>query len=435
MSGFNGLGMHLGNLSRLSKAKTRSICPENPTGGKGQAAMATEGTGAAAARDLGRGWKISPSIRIAPGETATIADIEGPGAIQHIWMTPTGNWRFTILRVFWDDSPIPSVEAPVGDFFASGWGEFAQVSALPICVNPGSAFNSYFEMPFRKRARITIENIADEPMTLYYQVNYTLTEVPDDAAYFHAHFRRANPIPYKTDYTVIDGIAGEGQFVGMYLAWGQNNNGWWGEGEVKFFIDGDDEFPTIATTGLEDYFGGILQFRPIAEARPGPGDLHHPLCRLPPGDPPEFRLPHPVSDGHVPVPCDGPGPLRTRPQDHGPGPRLGLQRTLPADAGRRRLRRLLVPDAAGAEAAAASGARVPARRLGIALVLAGAVDRREPAFAADDPAFLRRPEVARRIVEGAEHDLDLARRQMEETRPAVRDKNSARRRRASRHAP
>lgn len=262
MSGFNGLGMHLGNLSRLSKARTRSICAENPTGEKGKAAMATEGTGAHAARDLGRGWKISPSIRIEPGETATIADIEGPGAIQHIWMTPTGNWRFTILRIYWDDSDIPSVEAPVGDFFASGWGEFAQVTSLPVCVNPGSAFNCYWEMPFRKRCRITMTNIADEQMTLYYQIDYTLTEVPDDVAYFHAHFRRTNPIPYKTDYTVIDGIEGEGQFVGMYLAWGQNNNGWWGEGEVKFFMDGDTEFPTIASTGLEDYFGGSYNFDP-----------------------------------------------------------------------------------------------------------------------------------------------------------------------------
>jgi len=262
MSGFNGLGMHLGNLSRLSTAKTRSISAENPTGEKGKAAMATEGTGAWAARDLGRGWKVSPSIVIAPGETATIADIEGPGAIQHIWMTPTGTWRFAILRICWDGSDVPSVETPVGDFFACGWGEFAQVSALPLCVNPGSAFNSYWEMPFRKRARITIENIADEPMTLYYQVNFTLTQVPDDAAYFHAHFRRVNPIPYKTDYSVIDGVAGQGQFVGMYLAWGQNNNGWWGEGEVKFYLDGDDEFPTIATTGLEDYFGGSYNFDP-----------------------------------------------------------------------------------------------------------------------------------------------------------------------------
>jgi hypothetical protein len=261
MASFNGLGLHLGNLSQLSSAKTRSISPENFTGKKGGGALATEGTGAHAARDMGKGWKISPSVVIKSGETFTIADIEGPGAVQQIWMTPTGNWRFSILRIYWDDSDIPSVECPLGDFFASGWGEFAQVSALPICVNPGSAFNCYWEMPFRKRCVMTVTNIADDAMTLYYQINYVLTEVPDEAAYFHAQFRRTNPIPYKEVYTVVDGIRGRGQFVGMYLAWGQNNNLWWGEGEVKFYLDGD-EHPTICSTGLEDYFCGSYNFDP-----------------------------------------------------------------------------------------------------------------------------------------------------------------------------
>lgn len=258
---FNGLGLHLGNLSHLSSAKTRSISPENFTGKKGGGALATEGTGAHAARDMGKGWKISPSVVIKSGETFTIADIEGPGAIQQIWMTPTGNWRFSILRIYWDGSDIPSVECPLGDFFACGWGEFAQVSALPVCVNPGSAFNCYWEMPFRKRCVMTVTNIADDAMTLYYQINYALTEVPDEAAYFHAQFRRTNPIPYKEVYTVVDGIKGRGQFVGMYLAWGQNNNLWWGEGEVKFYLDGD-EHPTICSTGLEDYFCGSYNFDP-----------------------------------------------------------------------------------------------------------------------------------------------------------------------------
>ena len=261
MASFNGLGLHLGNLSQLSSAKTRSISPENFTGKKGGGALATEGTGAHAARDMGKGWKISPSVVIKSGETFTIADIEGPGAVQQIWMTPTGNWRFSILRIYWDGSDIPSVECPLGDFFACGWGEFAQVSALPICVNPGSAFNCYWEMPFRKRCVMTVTNIADEAMTLYYQINYALTEVPDEAAYFHAQFRRTNPIPYKEVYTVVDGIKGRGQFVGMYLAWGQNNNLWWGEGEVKFYLDGD-EHPTICSTGLEDYFCGSYNFDP-----------------------------------------------------------------------------------------------------------------------------------------------------------------------------
>ena len=260
MAEFNGLGMHLGNLARLSTAKTRSISPENFTGEKGKGGMATEGTGAERAMDLGQGWKISPSVRIQPGETFEIADIEGPGAIQQIWLTPTGHWRYSILRMYWDDSELPAVECPVGDFFACGWGRYAQVSSLSVCVNPGSAFNCYWEMPFRHRCRMTMTNIADEAMTLYYQVNYTLTDVPDDCALFHAQFRRTNPLPYKEVYTILDGVEGQGQYVGTYMAWGVNNTGWWGEGEIKFFLDGDGEYPTICGTGTEDYFCGAYNF-------------------------------------------------------------------------------------------------------------------------------------------------------------------------------
>jgi len=257
---FNGLGMNLGNLSRLSNAKSRSISPENFTGEAGKAGMATEGTGARAARDLGQGWKISPSIPIEPGKTATLAEIDGPGAIQHIWMTPTGDWRKSILRFYWDGQEQPSVECPVGDFFCSGWGKYAQLNSLAVCVNPGSAFNCYWEMPFRKKCRITMTNVADQRMTLYYQIDYTLTEVPADAAYFHAQFRRVNPLPYKDVYTILDGVKGRGHYVGTYMAWGVNNSGWWGEGEIKFYLDDDKNFPTICGTGTEDYFCGSYNF-------------------------------------------------------------------------------------------------------------------------------------------------------------------------------
>ncbi len=221
--------------------------------------MATEGTGANAARDLGQGWKISPSIKIAAGTTVTLADINGPGAIQHIWMTPTNNWRHSILKFYWDESKNPSVECPVGDFFACGWNKYAQVSSLPVCVNPGSAFNCYWEMPFRKNCKITLTNLSDDETVLFYQIDYTLTDIPDDAAYFHAQFRRINPLPNKQIYSILDNVEGKGQYVGTYLAWGVHHDGWWGEGEVKFYLD-DDEFPTICTTGLEDYFGGSYNF-------------------------------------------------------------------------------------------------------------------------------------------------------------------------------
>ncbi|GAA4310374.1 glycoside hydrolase family 172 protein [Compostibacter hankyongensis] len=258
---FNGLDMNMGNLYRLSDAKTRSISPENHTGEPGKGGMATleNGTAKNAARDLGQGWKVNPYVHIAPGQTYTLADVSGPGAIQHIWMTPTGNWRYSILRIYWDDEKEPSVEVPVGDFFCMGWGKYAPVNSLAVCVNPGSAFNCYWTMPFRKKCRITMENINTEPMTLYYQVDYTLTDVPDDAAYFHAQFRRSNPTQGSL-HTLVDGIKGKGQYVGTYLAWGVHNNGWWGEGEIKFYIDGDSKFPTIAGTGTEDYFCGSYDF-------------------------------------------------------------------------------------------------------------------------------------------------------------------------------
>ena len=260
MASFNGLGMSLGNLSLLSSAQTRSISPENYTGEPGKGGMAIDGPARNAARDLGQGWKISPFAIVQPGAVQVLADIDGPGAIQHIWLTPTGHWRFSILRIYWDNQEQPSVECPLGDFFASAWNQYGQISSLPVCVNPRSAFNSYWEMPFRKHCRITLTNIAAEPTTVYWQMDYTLTKVPEDAAYFHAQFRRVNPLPYKSVYTILDGVTGQGHYVGTYMAWGVNNNGWWGEGEIKFYMDDDKEFPTICGTGTEDYFCGSYDF-------------------------------------------------------------------------------------------------------------------------------------------------------------------------------
>ena len=252
--------MSLKDLSIIDKAVSRSISPENFTGEKGKGGMATTGTGAACARDLGPGWKVSPSVVIKAGDTFEMADIVGPGTIEQIWMTPTGNWRFNILRIYWDDQDQPSVECPVGDFFACGWGKFAQVSSLAVCVNPGSAFNCYWPMPFQKRCRMTLENRDDKDMILYYQINYALGEIDRQAGCFHAQFRRVNPLPYQEVHTILDGVRGQGRYVGTYLAWGVNNAGWWGEGEIKFYLDGDREFPTICGTGTEDYFCGSYNF-------------------------------------------------------------------------------------------------------------------------------------------------------------------------------
>lgn len=257
---YDGLNNSLSNIYRLSNAQSYSISPENPTGEKGKGGMATEGLGAHAARELGQGWKMSPAVQIQPGQTYTLADIDGSGEIEHIWMTPTGNWRLTILRMYWDGETDPSVEVPVGDFFAMGWGKYARLSSLPVCVNPASGLNSYWPMPFRKKARLTLENLDDKPVTVFFQIDFTRTQVPADAAYFHAQFRRENPVPYKQAYTILDGVKGKGQYVGTYLAWGVHNDGWWGEGEIKFYIDGDKQFPTINGTGTEDYFNGSYDF-------------------------------------------------------------------------------------------------------------------------------------------------------------------------------
>ena len=277
MSSFNGLGLHLGNLSRLSDAESRSCSAENPTGAKGQGGRHVDPEHGPS-RDLGSGWKVRPCVGVAPGETLVLADVDGPGAVQQIWMTPTGDHRFTILRFYWDGEATPSVEVPVGDFFASAYTDFTtfrQIDSLPVCVNPGSAFNCYWEMPFRGHCRITLENVGLEPMTIFYQINYTLTEVPADAAYLHAQFRRSDPLPYKEVHTLLDGVRGQGHYVGTYMAWQVNNDGWWGEGEIKFYLDGDlpdgvvgrdvkehggECYPTICGTGTEDYFGGSYNF-------------------------------------------------------------------------------------------------------------------------------------------------------------------------------
>jgi hypothetical protein len=249
-------------LAQLSEAQTRAISPENFTGERGGGGRAVEGTGAYAARDLGPGWKISPSVNIPAGETFTLGTITGPGAIQSMWFTGRPLSRNQILRIYWDEQPIPSVECPLLDFFTVGWGctQFAQVSSLPVAVNPNNGLNCFWEMPFGRSARLTLENRATEAFTCYYQINYSLAAIEPDTAYFHAQFRRVNPLPYLATYTVLDGVSGWGQYVGTYLAVGVTNSGWWGEGEIKFFIDDDAEYPTICGTGTEDYFGGAYDW-------------------------------------------------------------------------------------------------------------------------------------------------------------------------------
>lgn len=268
-------------LCELRDADTRSISPENLTGEKGKGGMATleEGSAARAARELGQGWKVNPYVNIEPGATVTMGETEGMGYINHIWITPTGEYRTTILRFYWDGETSPSVEVPVGDFFAAGWGmgKEPRISSLAVCVNPRSGFNCYWQMPFRKGFRITLENMGEKKARAFYQIDYSLEAVPEDVPYFHAQFRRVNPLPEKEVYTVVDGIQGKGHYVGTYLAHGANSPGWWGEGEIKFYIDGDSDFPTICGTGEEDYFCGSYGYN---EKREGDVDTYENFSSL-----------------------------------------------------------------------------------------------------------------------------------------------------------
>ena len=250
------------NLSEMRNFESRSISAENFNGEKGRGGMAEDGPGKNSARDLGKGWKISPSVDINAGETFELANIDGSGFIKHIWITDDcPKNRMLIIRMYWDGSDTPSVEVPLGDFFASAdYQNYAQLTSLPVCVNPRRAFNCYWDMPFYKKCRITIENLYTASVTIYYQIDYLLGEVPEGHGYFHAQFRRKNPLPYKECYTILDNVEGNGHYVGTYMFWGVNNNGWWGEGEIKFYLDGDNEYPTICGTGTEDYFCGSWNF-------------------------------------------------------------------------------------------------------------------------------------------------------------------------------
>ena len=261
MRSLDGLGMGLGNLFELSDYETRSLCAENPDGAKGGGARAVPDA-ANPGSDLGTGWKVRPCLTLAAGETATLADIRGPGVLQHLWITVRETaYRSCILRFYWDDEPTPSIEAPLGDFFANGHERRVQVTSLPVAVNPSGGFNCYWPMPFRKRARVTITNERWEAIGgFFYQLTYALGPVPEGAAYLHAQWRRSQTTRESPEHVLVAGVQGQGHYVGAYLAWTTMSNGWWGEGEVKFYLDGDSQHPTICGTGTEDYFGGAWNF-------------------------------------------------------------------------------------------------------------------------------------------------------------------------------
>jgi hypothetical protein len=195
---------------------------------------------------------------IQPGETLTIADLEGPGRIAHIWMTlGTQEWlhgKKIVLRMFWDGEENPSVEAPINDFFCQGHGLNVEVNSMPIRVTgDGGSRNCWFPMPFRKTAKIDVTNEGEKPVVIYWYVDWQkLESLPDDALYFHAKYRQEFPCESGKDYTFLE-AEGRGHFVGCNLSMRSHERLWWGEGDDRFYIDGDTE-PTLAGTGSEDYF-------------------------------------------------------------------------------------------------------------------------------------------------------------------------------------
>ena len=252
----------LHDLTTKKDIRTFSISPENLTGEKGRGGMATEGSASYCARELGRGWKVNPYLVSQPGEKTVLADVRCQGSIKHIWITDSAKaGRLLILRIYFDGHENPAVEAPLSDFFCNAdYSEYRQLSSLAVCVNPKRGMNCYFEMPFYSSFRVEIENIGADPCNIYYQIDCEEKVLPQGTLYFHAQFRRTNPLPYMEPYVILDNVKGNGHYVGTYMYWGVKNNGWWGEGEIKFYIDGDKEFPTVCGTGTEDYFCGAYNF-------------------------------------------------------------------------------------------------------------------------------------------------------------------------------
>jgi hypothetical protein len=241
---------------------SRSITAENPTGQKG--------AGGRAASNLGPGRKGRPCVPVEAGETITLADIGGNGRITRLWLTVPDQTeagpfvlRDLVLRAYWDDAAAPSVEVPLGDFYCNGFGARCIVNSLPIVVAPTGGMNCFFPMPFRHRARLTLES--EHPGRVdcvFYQVDYQLfSDRTRPAPYFHALWRRTAVTQPGVDHAIVPGITGRGAYVGTFLGIAALERYWWGEGEVKFYLDGDKEYPTICGTGTEDYVGGAWAFQ------------------------------------------------------------------------------------------------------------------------------------------------------------------------------
>jgi len=252
----------VGNVSAISSTAdlpvipdgvvSRAITWENRTGAPGAGGKARDGR------------KGSPCINnVKPGQTVTLMDVDGCGVIRHIWVTPRDRspmaLRNLIIRMYWDNSPVPSVEVPFGDFFGTAHGRTGHLVSYYTTMTLGKGFNCYFPMPFATHAKITVQNDMPEGSkalgALFFQIDYELRDkLPPNTGRFHAQFRRENPTVQKRDFVVLDNVEGPGMFIGCVIGVRAMRGSWWGEGEMKFYMDGDTDYPTICGTGTEDYF-------------------------------------------------------------------------------------------------------------------------------------------------------------------------------------
>lgn len=206
------------------------------------------------------------NFRVNPGETHVLMDVKGPGVITHMWMTflgpePQGwakngsaNHQDMLLRIYWDGNPRPAVEAPVGDFFANCFGKRSEVVSLPVIVDDADSYNCFWNMPFHKSAKVEIVNQSDKPINLlYYNIDWIKKDsLAKDTPYFYAQYRQEYPVEHGKDYVVLD-TKGKGHYVGTVLAVRTRSPQWFGEGDEKIYIDGEDH-ASIWGTGTEDYF-------------------------------------------------------------------------------------------------------------------------------------------------------------------------------------
>ncbi len=225
----------------------RAVTFENPTGARGAGGSESGGR------------KGAPSRRIDAGQTITLADIDGPGCVRHIWMTfppaPPEVMRGLWIEVFYNGAEEPSVSVPCLDFFGLPHGRPVAYASMLTSAQEGRGFNSYVPMPFEGGVRFVITNSSPRALDVYFQIDYTLHQV--EPSYLHVSFRRENPTTMKRDFVIEEGLRGPGRFLGCVVGIRVFDDGgmWYGEGELKIYKDGDDELPTICGTGLEDYVG------------------------------------------------------------------------------------------------------------------------------------------------------------------------------------